>query len=180
MTEHGRAARDSVPPAFYAQARTAFADHREAVARAMLPVLASVGAAGAAVIRRLWRDETAPSVRRRVVEAAGAGAGRWVRPLIREALRDPAMTVRFHARLVIHHRRDRRLVAEALPLAADASGGIRTNCMALLADLKPDGWRAAVQRRSRDPKAYVRAQCRRILAAARAGGAPRRRTPTKQ
>lgn len=152
------------PSELYARARSAFAAHQEAVSRAMIPALSVAGADGVAVIRQLWRQETAPSVRRWVVEAAGVCSGRWVRPLIRQALIDPAMTVRLHALLVIDRRRDRSLAAEALPLADDESGGIRTNCLALLADLKPDGWRTAVERGLRDPKVYVRVQCQKILA----------------
>ena len=152
------------PSELYARARSAFAAHQEAVSRAMIPVLAAAGADGVTVIRQLWRQETAPSVRRWVVEAAGVHNGRWVRPLIRQALTDPAMTVRLHALLVIDRRRDRSLAAEAMPLANDDSGGIRTNCLAVLADLKPDGWRVVMERGLQDPKAYVRAQCRKILA----------------
>ncbi len=125
--------------------------------------------AGADVIRQLWREERMPSIRRWVVAAAGAASGRWVRPLLRAALADPAMTVRLHAICAIHQRGDRALAGAALALAADASGGIRTNCLALVAELKPPGWRAAIVRGIDDPKDYVRKQCRRILAAAPEG-----------
>lgn len=152
------------PAELYVRARAAFADHREPVSRAMMPVLSMAGATGVAVIRQMWKQENAPSIRRWVVEAAGAGSGRWVRPLLRQALADPAMTVRLHAILVIGQRRDHVLAAEALPLAGDGSGGIRTNCLAMLADLKPTGWRTAVEAGLVDAKPYVRAQSQKILA----------------
>jgi hypothetical protein len=160
----------------YVRARRAFAAHREVVSRAMISELSEAGAQGVAVIRRLWLKETAPSLRRWVVEAAGACPGRWVRPLIRQALTDPAMTVRLHALLAIDHRRDRTLAAEALPLTKDASGGIRTNCLALVADLKPEGWQKAVKKGLRDPKAYVRTLCQKIQATEVVCSRPRKTT----
>jgi HEAT repeat protein len=161
----------------YAQVRAAFASHHETVSRAML---AGLSPGDDAVIRRLWLEETKPSIRRWVVEAAGAAKGRWATTVIRQALQDSAMTVRLHALLAIGSRRDRRLAAATLPLAGDPSGGIRTNCLALLIDLKPQGWRTAVEAGLEDPKSYVRSQCTKALAATDSGttpAKPRRKKP---
>lgn len=141
----------------------AFRSTREQEARDAIPLLTEAGSAGAALVRQLWQEVTMPSVRRWLVEAAAEFEGAWVRTLIRDALRDPAMTVRLHALIAIGAAEDRSLARAALPLAQDESGGIRTNCIDLLATFRVPGYRSVLEAGLEDPKPYIRKQCRRWL-----------------
>ena len=73
------------------------------------------------------------------------------------------MTVRLHALTAIRAIRSRSLARAALALADDPSGGIRTNLIALLVELRVPGHRAVLEAGLRDPKHYIRGQCRRLL-----------------
>ena len=63
-------------------ALSAFRATRDAEAQAVIPMLRAAGRRGGAVVRRLWREQRQPSIRRWVVEAAAAFRAAWSRQLL--------------------------------------------------------------------------------------------------
>lgn len=145
-----------------------FTAHGEVVPMRAARAVAALGRPALKPLLQAMRDSTDTRIKRWSLEALGLIGGKVAIAAIRNATRDPAMSVRLHAIEGLRTLKDRAGARELVRLLADESGGIRGRAALALGELGNARCAPALIRALTDVKWYVRQQAATALGHLRA------------